>query len=103
MWVAQQYELVSIAEYLGVMMVCKYFMEAQGYHNEKYTLYQDNKLTILLAKSVRMLAGKNSKHIGNLFFNHRQSGPRGIQDPAHGAVEKWVGIDTKQLQGMKFW
>ena len=43
-------ELVSIANVLGVMMWCKYFMEAQGYTIDNNILYQDNKFPILLAK-----------------------------------------------------
>ena len=42
-------ELVSIADVLGVMMWCKYFMEAQDYTIDNNILYQDYKLTILLA------------------------------------------------------
>ena len=61
-------ELVSMADFLGMIMWCKYFMEAQGYTIENNILYQDNKSTILLAKNGRMLAGKNSKHIKNRFF-----------------------------------
>ena len=61
-------ELVSIADVLGMMMWCKYFMEAQGYTIESNILYQDNKSTILLAKNGRMSAGKNSKHIHHRFF-----------------------------------
>ena len=61
-------ELVSIADVLGMMIWCKYFMEAQGYTIKNNILYQDNKSTILLAKNGRMSAGKNSKHIKNRFF-----------------------------------
>ena len=60
-------ELVSITDVLGMMMWCKYFMEAQGYAIENNILSQDNKLTILLAKNGRMSAGKNSKHTKNKF------------------------------------
>ena len=60
-------ELVSIAEVLGVMMWCKYFMEAQGYTIDNNLLYQDNKLTILLAKNGRKSAGKGSRHIHHRF------------------------------------
>ena len=75
-------ELVSIADVLGMMMWCKYFMEAQGYTIENNILYQDNKSTILLAKNGRMSAGKNSKHIKNRFFsNHGQGGPGGTRSP----------------------
>ena len=61
-------EILSIADVLGMMMWCKYFMEAQGYAIENNILYQDNKSTILLEKNGRMSAGKNSKHIKNRFF-----------------------------------
>ena len=62
-------ELVSIADVLGMMIWCKYFMEAQGYAIENNILYQDNKSTILLAKNGRMGSGKNSKHIKNRFLS----------------------------------
>ena len=51
-------ELVNIDNVLGVMMWCKYFMEAQGYTIDNNLLYQDNKSTILLAKNVIMPAGR---------------------------------------------
>ena len=41
-------ELVSIADVLGMMMLCKHFFEAQGYTVDSNILYQDNKSTILL-------------------------------------------------------
>ena len=44
-------ELVSIADVLGMMMWCKYFMEAQRYTIKHNILYQENKSTILLAKN----------------------------------------------------
>ena len=43
--------LVSIADVIGMMMWCKYSMETQGYTIENHILYQDNKSTILLAKT----------------------------------------------------
>ena len=49
-------ELVSIADVLGMILWCKYFMETQGYTIESNVLYQDNKSTILLAKNGRMSA-----------------------------------------------
>ena len=61
-------ELVSISDVLGMLMWCKYFMEAQGYTIENNILYQVNKSNILLAKNGRMLAGKNSKHTKKRFF-----------------------------------
>ena len=64
-------ELVSIADVLGMIMWCKYFMEAQGYTIDSNLLYQDNKSTILMAKNGRMSAGKHSKHTKNRFFPYR--------------------------------
>ena len=61
-------ELTSIADVLGVMIRCKYFIEAQGYTIDNNILYQDNKSTILLAKNRRMSAGKASRHIHHRFF-----------------------------------
>ena len=61
-------ELVSIADVLGAMMWCKYFMGAQGYTINSNVLCQDNTSTILLAKNSRMSTGKASRHIHNQFF-----------------------------------
>ena len=61
-------ELVSIADVLGIIMWCKYFMEAQGYTIGNNILYQDNKSTIMLSNNGRILDRKNSKHIKNRFF-----------------------------------
>ena len=61
-------ELVSIADVLGMIMWCKYFMKTHGYTIKNNILYQDNKSTILLAKNRRILTGKNSKHTKNRFF-----------------------------------
>ena len=66
--ISTESELVSIADFLGMIMWCKYFMEAQGYTIENNILYQDNKSIILLAKNGRMSAGNNSKHIKNRFL-----------------------------------
>ena len=91
-------ELVSITNVLGMILWCKYFMEAQGYTIESNLLYQDNKSTILLAENRRMSAGKNSKHIMNNFFldkvaqgvfqfntwERRICGLIGIQNPFRG-------------------
>ena len=60
--------LVSIADVLGMIAWCKYFVEAQDYTIESNLLYQDNKSTILLAKNDRMSTDKNSKHTKNRFF-----------------------------------
>ena len=61
-------ELVSITYVIGMMMWCKYFMEAQGYAIENNILYQDNKPTILLAKNGRMRSGKIEKISRGGFF-----------------------------------
>ena len=48
-------ELVSIADMLGMIMWCKYFMEAQVYTIESNVLYQDNKSNILPFLASRMV------------------------------------------------
>ena len=96
-------ELVSIAEVLGMMMLCKYFMEAQGYAIEHHILYQDNKSTILLAKNGRMSAGKNSKNIKNRYFlitNKVAMGDLKIQHK--GTDDMWADVNTNPTQGKRF-
>ena len=96
-------ELVSIADVLGMILWCKYFMEAQGYPIENNTLYQENKSTILLAKNGRMSAGKNSKHIKNIFFLIADKVAQGDLDICHmGTKEMWPNINTKPVQGHIF-
>ena len=96
-------ELVSIADVLGVMMWCKYFMEAQGYTIDNNLLYQDNKSTILLAKNGRMSAGKASRHIHNRFFLITDRIEKGDMSVEHrGTKEMWADGNTKPLQGAGF-
>jgi hypothetical protein len=86
-----------------MMLWCKYFMEAQGYTIENSILYQDNKLTILLANNGRMLAGKNSKHIKNRFFLITDKATQEDLKIQHlGTEEMWADVNTKPLQGKKF-
>ena len=93
-------ELVSIAYVLGMIMWCKYFMEAQGYKIEKYILYQDNKSTILLAKNGRMLAGNNSKHIKNRFFLITDKvAQRELEIRHMGTKSMWADVNTKPVMG----
>ena len=69
-------ELVSIADVLGAMIWCKYFMAAQGYTIDNNVLCQDDRSTILLTKNGRMLAGKASRCIQNRCFpTFRRKGP----------------------------
>ena len=96
-------ELVSIADVLGMMMWCKYFMEAQGYTIENNILYQDNKSTILLAKNGRMSAGKNRKHIKNSSFLITDKVDQGDLEIQHKGTDKmWADVITKPLQGTRF-
>jgi hypothetical protein len=96
-------ELVSIADVLGMIMWCKYFMEAQGYTIDSNLLYQDNKSTILLAKNGRMSAGKHSKHIKNRFFLIADKVAQGDVEIQHrGADVMWADVNTKPLQGQMF-
>ena len=43
-------------------------MEAQDYTMDTKVLFQNNKLTILLAKNGRQYAGKKGKHIKTKYF-----------------------------------
>ena len=96
-------ELVSIADILGMMMWCKYFMEAQGYTIKNNILYQDNKSAILLAKNGRILAGKNSKHLRNSFFLILDKVAQEELEIQHkGTGEMLADMNTKPLQGMEF-
>merc|ERR1712086_339309 len=96
-------ELVSIADVLGMILWCKYFMEAQGYTIESNLLYQDNKLTILLAKNGRMSAGKNSKHIKNSFFLITDKVAQEELEVQHrGTEDMWADVNTNRVQGTKF-
>jgi hypothetical protein len=54
-------ELVSIADVLGAMMWCKYFMEAQGYTIDNNLLYQDNKSTISTTGKERQDVSRQGK------------------------------------------
>ena len=96
-------ELVGIADLLGMMIWCKYFMEAQGYTIESNILYQDNNSTILLAKNGRMSAGKNSKHIKNRFFLITDKVAQGDLEIRHkGTDDMWADMNTKPTQGKLF-
>ena len=96
-------ELVSIADILGVMMWCTYFMEAQGYTIDNNLLYQDNKSTILLAENGRMSAGKASRHIHNRYFLITDKIEKGDVTVEHrGTKEMWANGNTKPLQGAGF-
>ena len=91
-------ELVSVADVLGVMIWCKYFMEAQGYTIDNNLLYQDNKSTILLAKNGRMSAGKASRHIHHRFFLITDNIEKGDVAVEHrGTKEMWADGNTKPL------
>ena len=96
-------ELVSIAGVLGMIMWCKYFMEAQGYTIENNILYQDNKSTILLAKNGRMSAGKNSKHINNSFFLITDKVAQREIDICHmGTRSMWEDVNTNPVHSALF-
>ena len=96
-------ELVSIADILGMMMWCKYFMEAQGYAIENNILYQDNNSTILLANNGKISDGKNIKHIKNRFFFITYKVAMGDIEIQHkGTDEMWADVNTKPTQGKRF-
>ena len=96
-------ELVSIADVLGMVMWCNYFMEANGYALENNNLYQDNKSTILLANNGRMSAGKNSKHIKNRFFLITDKvAMEDLEIQQKCTDEMWADVNTKPTKGKRF-
>ena len=96
-------ELVSIADVLGVMIWCKYFMEAQGYTIGNNLLYLDNNSTMLLAKNGRMSAGKASRHIHHRFFLITDKIEKGdVSEEHRGTKEMWAVGNTKPLQVVGF-
>ena len=96
-------EIVSITDILGMILWCKYFMEAQGYTIESNLLYQDNRSTILLAKNGRLLAGKHSKQIKNGFFLIKDKVAQGDLSIQHvGTKNMWADVNTKPVQGLLF-
>ena len=96
-------ELVSLANVLGMIVWCKYFMAAQGYTIESNLLYQDNKSTILLAKNRKMSAGKNSKYIRNRLFLITDKVAKGDLSIHHmGTKNMWADVKTKPVQGLLF-
>ena len=84
-------ELVSIVDVLGMLLWCKYFMEAQGYTIEINLLYQDNISTILLSKKGRMSAGRNSKHTRNSFVLITDEVAQGDLSIQHMGTKEHVG------------
>ena len=96
-------ELVSISDVLGMMIWCKYFMEAQRYTIENNILYQDNKSTVLLAKIGRMSTGRISKHIKNRFLLITDKVDQGDLKIEHkGTDEIWGDLNTNPTQGKMF-
>ena len=96
-------KLVSIADVLGMMMCCDYFMKAQGYAIENNILYQDNKSTILLEKNGRTSAGKNSKQIKNSFFLIGDKVALGdIENHHKGTDEMWADVNINPMQEKRF-
>ena len=96
-------ELVSIADVLGMIMWCKYFMRAQCYTIENNILYQDKKSTILLAKNRSMSAGKNSKHIKNRFILITDKVAQRALEIFHmGTRSMWADVNTMPVQGAIF-
>ena len=92
-------ELVSMVDFICMIMWCKYFMEAQGYTIENNILHQEKKSTILLAKNGRMSAGKHIKHIKNRFFLITDKLDQRELEISHmGTKSMWEDVNTKPVQ-----
>ena len=66
-------------------------------------LFQDNKLTILLATNGSQSTGKKSKHIKNKYFLVADKVEQGdLQIKHEGTDTMWADYHSKPLQGSKF-
>ena len=61
-------ELVGVADAMSKMILCRHFMEEQGYLVKDIYVYQDNESAILLEENGMQSVGKGSRHINIKYF-----------------------------------
>lgn len=97
-------ELVGLDDALPLILWARYFIESLGYTVEQNIVYQDNKLTILLATNGRWSSSKRTKHIKSRYFfvkDKVDSGDISIEYKPTG--EMWCDALTKPKQEKGFW
>jgi hypothetical protein len=95
-------ELAGIDDALPLILFlwARYFIEAQGYTVEESILFQDNKLTILLANNGRWSSSKRTKHIKLRYFYIKDKVDSGEVSIEHRPTnEMWSDMLTKPKQG----
>lgn len=97
-------ELVGAYDILPTILWCKYFIESLGYEVEHNILMQDNKSAILLEKNGRMSSSKRTKHIRARYFLIKDKVDQGDLEIKYCPTDDmWADINTKPLQGSKFY
>jgi hypothetical protein len=97
-------ELVGTYDILPTILWCKYFIESLGYEVEHNILMQDNKSAILLEQNGRMSSSKRTKHIKARYFLIKDKIDQGDLEIKYCPTdEMWADINTKPLQGTKFY
>ena len=97
-------ELVGVYDLLPTILWCKYFLESLGYNVEHNILMQDNKSAILMEKNGRMSSSKRTKHIKARYFLVKDKIDQGDLEIEYCPTDDmWADINTKPLQGSKFY
>ena len=79
-----------------------YFVHATSWEH-RYTIYQDNQSTMLLAKNVQAYSGKRTRHINIRLFIVKDRVKYGEIEIEYCPTDlKIADYLTKTLQGMKF-
>ena len=97
-------ELVGIDDALPSILWAPYFIESQGYTVvEQNILYQNNKLTILLANNGIWSSSKRTKHIKSRYFFIKDCIDRGDVSVEYQPTEQmYSDVLTKPKQGKAF-
>jgi hypothetical protein len=96
-------ELVSLVDKLSNIVWIQYFIECQGYNNDKYIIFQANMSALSLERNGCVLSSKGTKHIKARHFLIKDYYDAGeIDDKFCPTDGMWADVLTKPLQGQKF-
>ncbi len=96
-------EIIAFHDKLSDVIWMRYFVECQGYNNDKCNILQDNMSAISLEKNGRMSSSKCIKHIKAKYFlikDYYNEGEIDLQYCPTGQM--WADVLTKPLQGQLF-
>jgi hypothetical protein len=91
-------ELISWHNKLPDIIWTRYFVECQGYEIDEYVIFQDNMSALSLARNIRILYSKQTKHIKAKFFlikDYYKVGEINVQYCPTDAM--WADVLTKPL------